>query len=274
MRPPSSDTRFGGALPELYERYLVPLIFQPYAIDLAMRTAALSPRRVLEVAAGTGVVTRELATRLRSDVDIVATDLNGPMLEQAARIGTSRPVTWQAADAQQLPFADAAFDVVACQFGVMFFPDKPRAFAEARRVLRPRGTLLFNVWARIEENVFAETVTAAVAGVFPEDPPRFLARTPHGYFDLATIARDLALGGFTQRPRCDTVTAVARVEHPRAAAVAYCEGTPLRNEIEARDPARLGAAIDSAEAALARRFGSGAIAGRIQAHVIQVQRTD
>jgi SAM-dependent methyltransferase len=273
MRQPSSDTLFSGSVPELYERYLVPLIFQPYAVDLAARAAALAPHRVLEIAAGTGAVTRELVARLARDVDIVATDLNAPMLEHAACIGTSRPVQWQPADAQQLPFADAAFDVVVCQFGVMFFPDKPKAFAEARRVLRPGGTLLFNVWDRIGENVFADTVTTALADVFPDDPPRFLARTPHGYFDTTYIARDLEAGGFTQ-PRFDTVTAVARAEHPRVPAIAYCEGTPLRNEIEARDASRLAQATLAAEAALARRFGSGVIEGRIQAHVVEAQRTD
>ncbi|QNP41707.1 class I SAM-dependent methyltransferase [Lysobacter solisilvae (ex Woo and Kim 2020)] len=274
MRPPASDALFGGSLPELYERHLVPLIFQAYAVDLAARTAALAPHRVLEIAAGTGVVTRALAARLGRDVDIVATDLNAPMLQYAARIGTARPVQWQPADAQHLPFADAEFDAVACQFGVMFFPDKPQAFAQARRVLRPGGTLLFNVWDRIGENVFADTVTTALADVFPDDPPRFLARTPHGYFDTATIARDLARGGFTQPPRIDTVTLLARADHPRTVAVAYCEGTPLRNEIEARDTSRLAAATAAAETALARRFGSGAIEGRIQAHVVEVRRTE
>jgi SAM-dependent methyltransferase len=271
MRRPSSDTRFSGSIPELYERYLVPLIFQHYAVDLAARMAVLPARRVLEIAAGTGVVTRQLASRLAADVAIVATDLNPPMLEHAARIGTSRPVEWQPADAQQLPFADATFDAVVCQFGVMFFPDKPKAFAEAWRVLRPGGTLLFNVWDRIEENVFADTVTTALADVFPDAPPQFLSRTPHGYFDKVTIAHDLEAGGFAQPPCFDTVTAMSRADHPRIPAVAYCEGTPLRNEIEARDASRLAQATRAAEEALASRFGSGAIEGKIQAHVVSAR---
>lgn len=272
MARPASDAQFSGSVPELYERYLVPLIFQPYAVDLATRTAALPARRVLEIAAGTGVVTRELASRLAQDVDIVATDLNPPMLAHAARIGTSRPVQWQPADAQQLPFADADFDAVVCQFGAMFFPDKAKAFAEMRRVLRPGGTLLFNVWDRIGDNVFADTVTAALAEVFPDDPPRFLARTPYGYFDEADIARDLQAGGFTQPPRFDTVTFIARADNARTVALAFCEGTPLRNEIEARDASRLAQATDAAEAALIRDFGSGAVEGRIQACVVEVSR--
>jgi len=174
----------------------VPLIFGAYAEDLARRVATRPVRRVLEIAAGTGVVTRALAAALPAGVEIVATDLNPAMIDHAQTIGTSRPVTWRQADAMQLPFEDVEFDAIVCQFGVMFFPDKPKAFAEARRVLGPRGVFLFNVWDRIEENDFADTVTDAVATMFPADPPRFLARTPHGYHDRGAIARDLMQGGF------------------------------------------------------------------------------
>jgi SAM-dependent methyltransferase len=181
-------------------------------------------------------------------------------------------VSWQQADAMALPFADGEFDVVVCQFGVMFFPDKPRAFAEARRVLKPGGTFLFNVWDRIGENEFADTVTRALEAVFPDDPPRFLARTPHGYHDPATIQRDLAAGGFTRSPRMATVAARSRAESARIPALAYCQGTPLRNEIEARDATRLAEATEAAAAAIARQFGAYAVDGRIQAHVVTVEK--
>lgn len=265
-----SDAQFSGSIPALYERYLVPMLFQPYADDLAARVARLSAHAVLEVAAGTGVVTRQLAMRLPGDTSIVATDLNAAMLEQAERTGTSRPVEWRPADAQQLPFADASFDAVVCQFGVMFFPDKPKAFAEARRVLRPGGTFLFNTWDRIEENVLAQTVTDALAEVFPDNPPGFLARTPHGYFDREAIARDLVAGGFTHPPHIDTLSNTSHADVPSIPAIAYCQGTPVRNEIEARDPARLEHATQVVEQALSRRFGDGPIAGRMQALVVQV----
>lgn len=140
-----TDTRFVGSIPEVYDSYLVPLIFEPYAIDLANRVLERHPSRVLETAAGTGVLTRAMAHSLPTHVDLVATDLNQPMLDCAASIGTPRPLNWQRIDATQLPFEDASFDVVVCQFGVMFFPDKARAFSEARRVLRRGGVLLFNV---------------------------------------------------------------------------------------------------------------------------------
>lgn len=272
MIPSPVDTAFAGSIPQLYERYLVPLIFEPYAADLAERTAQAKPARVLEIAAGTGVVTRRLAQVLPPDAALVATDLNQAMLDQAAATGTARPVEWRQADAMQLPFADASFDAVVCQFGAMFFPDKAKAFAEAWRVLRPGGRFLFNVWDKIEQNEFADIVTQALATVFPDDPPRFMARIPHGYHDLAAIAHDLARGGFTKRPASATLAACSRAESPRIVAIAYCQGTPLRGEIDARDPSRLAEATDAAENVIARRFGPGTVDGKIQAHVMAVER--
>jgi len=268
----ASDKVFTGSIPRIYEDQLVPLIFQPYAVDLAQRVAARSPSRVLEIAAGTGVVTRRLAAALPEGVPIVATDLNQAMLDQASQVGTGRPVEWRRADAMQLPFEEATFDAVVCQFGAMFFPDKAQAFAEARRVLRPGGAFVFSVWDRIEDNEFADVVTMALASLFPADPPRFLARTPHGYHDTAAVARDLARGGFSAPPRITTLAAVSRAVAPRVPAIAFCQGTPLRSEIEARDAARLADATDVAADALARRFGTGSVEGKMQAHVIAVDR--
>ena len=266
-----SDKIFAGSIPKLYDTHLVPLIFEPYAADLANRLRSRSLSRVLEIAAGTGVVTRALAAVLPESVSIVATDLNQAMLDQGATVGTKRAVEWRQADAMKLPFGDATFDAVVCQFGVMFFPEKSKAFAEARRVLRPGGVFLFNVWDRIEENEFADTVTAALATVFPKDPPRFLARTPHGYHDRHVIEPDLASGGFVAAPRIDTLAARSKATSPRVPAIAYCQGTPLRNEIESRDASRLGEATDIAAEAVARRFGRGAVDGKIQAHVVSIE---
>ena len=272
MDSTDTDKVFAGSIPKFYETYLVPLLFEPYAVDLVNRLASRAPGRVLEVAAGTGVVTRAMTAALPERVSIVATDLNQSMLDQAAALGTKRPVEWRQADAMRLPFQDRTFDAVVCQFGVMFFPDKARALAEAHRVLRPGGVLLFNVWDRIEDNEFADTVTAALASLFPEDPPRFLARTPHGYHERASIERDLAGGGFTAPPEIVTLTARSRTKSARDPAIAYCQGTPLRNEIEARDPARLAEATDVAAEAIVRRFGRGPVDGKMQAHVVTVER--
>ena len=267
-----SDKIFAGSIPDLYDTYLVPLIFEPYAADLAARLAAQPLARVLEIAAGTGVATRAMATALPAAVSIVATDLNRSMLDQAAARGTKRPVTWRQADAMNLPFADGAFDAVACQFGVMFFPDKRIAFSEVHRVLRSGGVFIFSVWDRIQENEFADVVTVSLASFFPDDPPRFLARTPHGYHDIETIQQDLAAGGFMAAPEILTLAARSRAASCDRPAIAYCQGTPLRNEIEARDAAKLADATAVAAEAIAHRFGRGAVDGKIQAHVVTIAK--
>jgi SAM-dependent methyltransferase len=267
----TTDSRFGGSVPAIYQHYLVPLIFQPYAADLAARVSSRSPARILEIAAGTGVVTRALSSALPK-VSIVASDLNQAMLNEAAAQGALPSVEWRQADALHLPFPDNSFDAVVCQFGVMFFPDKAVAFSQAHRVLRPGGFFIFNVWDEIRENEFADTITTALEPRFPHDPPRFLARTPHGYHDAENIRSDLIKGGFQQRAGFETVAARSIADSPRAPAIAYCQGTPLRNELEARDAARLQEFTDIAASALERRFGSGRVDGKIQAHVISVDR--
>lgn len=265
-----ADRNFAGSVPSLYDRYLGPLIFEPYAVDLAARVAALHPARVLETAAGTGIVTRALRPML-PDAEITATDLNQPMLDRAASQPGVERVVWRQANAQELPFPDASFDAVICQFGVMFFPDKVTGYREARRVLRPGGHFLFSVWDRIEDNEFTHLATEAVAAMFPTDPPRFLARTPHGHHDVAAIERDLRSAGF-DRVAPDIVTLRSRASSPRDAAIGFCQGTPLRSEIEARDPKRLDEATEAAAAAIAARFGTGPIDGKIQAIFFTAQR--
>lgn len=265
-----TDKAFTGSIARLYQAYMVPLMFAPYAADLARRIDSMNVARILEIAAGTGVVTRALASLANERLSIVATDLNQAMLDEAAALGTARPVRWQQADAMALPFADGEFDAVVCQFGAMFFPDKAKAFAEARRVLRPGGVFVFNVWDCLRENEFADTVSTALAALFPADPPRFMARIPHGYHDRSAIERDLAAAGFTRAPQIATVAARSRAESAQAPAIALCQGTPLRNEIEARGGS-LEQATERAAAAIAQRFGTRAVDGKMQAHVVIVE---
>jgi ubiquinone/menaquinone biosynthesis C-methylase UbiE len=263
-----TDKVFAGSIPENYDRYMVPLIFEPYAVDIARRAASLSPSAVLETAAGSGVVTRALAPGLPQHANYVVTDLNQPMIDYAAsRQPPDVRITWRQADALALPFEDATFDLVCCQFGAMFFPNRTAGYREARRVLKPGGHYLFNVWDRIEENVFANDVTNALAQIFPNDPPRFLARTPHGYNDTSLIRRELEDAGFS-RVVIDTKAEQSRASSARIPAVAYCQGTLLRNEIEAREAGKLEAATDYAASVLADRHGNGAVAAKIQAHII------
>ena len=266
------DHLFAGSIPELYDSYLVPLIFEVYADDLAERAATLAPKTVLETAAGSGVLTRALASLLDRDACYTVTDLNQPMLDHAAdRHGADHRVTWRQADALNLPFDDASFDAVVCQFGVMFFPDKVAAFVEAKRVLKPGGSFLFNTWDHIDTNEFADVVTEAAASVFPEDPPHFLARTPHGYHDVHLIEDDLGRAGFSD-VAITTLEETSAAPSPRHPAVAYCQGTPLRNEIEARDASLLQHVTDRATEAIEARFGAGPVVGKIKGYILIATR--
>jgi ubiquinone/menaquinone biosynthesis C-methylase UbiE len=246
----SRDSAFVGSVAEFYEECLVPVLFEPYADDLVERAVALESTRILEIAAGTGAVTRKLAAAL-PDSAIVASDLNPDMLAIAARRGSAGNVSYQPADAQALPFGDGEFDLVLAQFGAMFFPDKVAAYREARRVLRPGGTFLFNVWDRLEANTGSRAIHDAVRDAVPEPKPEFIARTPFGYHDPAAIDRHLREAGFT----AVAIETVARSSSPEDAARlarGMCLGSPLAGELAAHDPAvrerALAAATDAATA--------------------------
>ncbi|MBK5307971.1 MAG: methyltransferase domain-containing protein [Frankiaceae bacterium] len=248
-----------------YDEYLVPAVFQPYADDLASRVARHRPRVVLELAAGTGVLTRAMTATLPG-AHITATDLNVAMVDVgSARVPTA---TWRQADAMQLPFGEASFDLVACQFGVMFFPDRPAAYAGIARVLTPGGHFLFNCWGPLVTHDVETAVIAALAECFPDDPPSFLARVPHGYHDEDLIAADLTTAGFDD-VRVDTVELDCTGKSAPDLARGYCRGTPLRAEIEAR--ADLAATTEAVGTALERRFGSGPVVGRMAALVVSAE---
>ena len=262
----SIDSTFAGSIPGLYDRYLVPLLFQPYAEEVARRAQAFQPGHLLETAAGTGVVTAALHLAL-PDANIVATDLNPDMLEVAGQRVRSDKVSFEAADAQDLRFADSTFDLVVCQFGIMFFPDKVRGNAEARRVLRDGGRYLTVIWDSLERNPGSMLLSDAVAALFPDDPPRFLDRTPFGYSDPAQIEHDLIAAGFTD-VEFETVKKHSRSGSAREVALGMCCGSPLRSEIEERDPAKLDAAIDAAGAALMPWEGVMGFDAPMSAHIV------
>ena len=248
----SSDTAFVGAIPEVYESLLVPMIFDEPARAMASLIAGLRPRNVLETAAGTGVLTRRLAES--GELAVTATDLNAAMIEAARSRLSSDRVRWKVADATDLPFEDGSYDVVACQFGAMFFPDKVRGYGEASRVLRPGGSFVFNVWDRIETNAVALVVTEALCAAAPDESLDFLRRTPHGHFDVDTLARNLRSAGY-QDVRVEPMDGTSSTT-AREGAIAYCQGTPLRNEID-RSSLTLDRATALAEAALLAEFGAG-----------------
>jgi SAM-dependent methyltransferase len=266
------DRIFTGGIPAIYEKFLVPMIFAPYAEEVASRLARLRPMSVLEIAAGTGVATRAMAKALGPDAEIVATDLNQPMLDAAAGLqpGGSR-VSFRQADALDLPFEDGRFDAAVCQFGVMFFPDKAKGYAEVYRVLKPGGTYMVLVWDKIDTNEFITVASEALAERFPQDPPRFMERSPHGYHDYAQMIADAKAGGFAT-VSVEAVDKISNAASAMSAAIGYCQGNPLRGEIEARAPGELQAVTEHVATALARRFGNGPIAGRIRAHILTATR--
>jgi SAM-dependent methyltransferase len=245
-----------------YDEYLVPAVFRPYADDLASRVALHHPRVVLELAAGTGVLTRAMMASL-PEAQITATDLNVAMVDVGAV--QAPEATWRRADAMELPFGDASVDLVACQFGVMFFPDRPAAYAEVARVLRPGGHFLFNCWGPLATHDVEVMVMGALAESFPNDPPSFLARVPHGYHDPDLVAADLTAAGFGG-VHIQTVALQCTARSAADLALGYCRGTPLRAEIEARG--NLEEATCSVTTALAREFGSGPVVGGMAALVV------
>ena len=190
-----SAAQFSGSVPGFYDRYLGPVLFEPYAVDLVSRLPAGDRLRVLEIACGTGIVTRRLRESLGKSATLVATDLNEAMVSYARDAVPAPGIDWQQADAQALVFDDGAFDVLVCQFGFMFLPDKVQGFREARRVLASGGVLLANVWHSLEANPVAGAIHTTVARLFPADPPRFL-ETPYGYHDTARIHADMAQAGW------------------------------------------------------------------------------
>jgi SAM-dependent methyltransferase len=258
---------FAGAMPELYDRILVPLMFEPFAQDLAERLGGVTSGHVLEIAAGTGVVTRALTRILPRAVAITATDLNPAMLERARSHSGLERVRWQEADALALPFGDQLFDCVLCQFGVMFFPDKQGAFRETLRVLRPAGRFLFSVWGKREGSIWE--VATNVVGRFLSRDPASLISPP--YNDVVIVRTELAGAGLAEIA-VEEVTKPLYAGSAREAAVGLCHGGIVRAAIEAQMPGRLDEITEAAATAIAARFGSGPIQSPLTALLFTAAR--
>ena len=241
------SARFIGSIPEHYDKYLGPRIFNGYAHDLATRVAAGIPDSVLELAAGTGIVSRHLRDAIPAGSSLLASDLNPPMLELARnKFDAGEDIRFEALDATNLPFADASFDAVACQFGVMFFPDKQRSYEEVLRVLKPGGRYIFNVWGSWERNAFARIAHEAVARFFPDDPPGFY-RLPFGYHDPVVIEQALLQAGFAQ-VTVHSVGFHSDIPSAQEFATGLVYGNPLLDEIVSRggDPQGIRQAVAAA----------------------------
>lgn len=234
---------FKHSTPELYDRYMGPLLFEPYAKYVAELVAWLHPNRILETAAGTGIVTRAVS-EVVPEATIVATEINPSVVQFAAQRVRLDNVTFEPADAQDLPFDDASFDLVLCLFGIMFFPDKVRANAEARRVLRPGGRYIVVTFNGLDLNPVPKVAGEAVATLFPEDP-RYMERGPFSYTDAARVEEDLQAAGFDD-VKVEAIELSSRVI-ARDAARGIVLGSPFRAEIERLDPSALERAVAAVE---------------------------
>lgn len=263
MQHMTADASWTGNMPEVYDRALGPSLFQPFAEHVAALAAELAPRRVLEIAAGSGIGTAELVRAL-PDAEITATDLNPGMVSWAA--AKIPGVTWQVEDAQQLSLPDASFDLVTCLFGVMFFPDKPRAFAEAARVLAADGQLLCTIWDVVTGSPLTLAMVECLAEVLPEDPPSFIVRVPHGYTDPDQISRDLTAGGLVPSA-LERVVLQGPFPDARTLSEGFCLGSPLRFELEQRGS--LPELMQRLGDAMIARLGEEPLVGDLTAWVVQ-----
>jgi ubiquinone/menaquinone biosynthesis C-methylase UbiE len=262
----SVDVRFSGSVPANYERYMVPLLFRPYAEELAARATAMRPRRILETAAGTGVVTAALAAAL-PEAEIVATDLNQAMLDVAQTRVNSSNVSFRQSDALELPFEDGSFDLVVCQFGVMFYPDKVQGNCEALRVLRDGGRYLVAIWDKIERNVLTEIAQRAMEERFPDNPPQFMRRGPFSYHDPEWIERDLRAAGFSE-VQIETIAKTSRSPTADDAARGLCYGSPMSVELEDYGPRAVDKVFEEVAKAARSQEGPEGFAAPMSAHIV------
>lgn len=242
---PDNSTQFTGSIPQYYDRAMGPVFFQPYAALMAERVASLSPKRVLETAAGSGIVTRALRDALPRETEIMATDLSAPMLDVAkTKFRTDENVAFLPADAQTLPFDDAAFDAMVCQFGVMFYPDKAKAQSEARRVVAKGGRYLFSVWNPSPGTPWHDVASAAVARAFTVDPPTFY-QVPFSYAAIDPAVAALKSAGFS-RIRCDVLPVVSPIADIAVFSRGLVFGTPFAEQARARgaDPEIFAASLE------------------------------
>ena len=266
------DVRFSGSVPANYEKHLVPLLFRPYAEILAERAAQYRPRDILETAAGTGVVTNALAQAL-PDARIVATDLNQAMLDVAETRVASGKVTFRQADALDLPFEDGSFDLVVCQFGVMFYPDKVRGNSEARRVLRDGGHYLTAIWDRIDRNILSNIANESMRELFPDKPPQFMTRGPFSYYDPEWIEGDLRAAGFGDI-EIETITLDSRSASAEDGARGLVYGSPMGVELAMDDygPDALDRVYEKVLKAMREYEGPDGFGAPMTAHIVTAAR--
>jgi len=263
-------TKFSGSIPAAYDRYLGPILFQPYAEELATRVTVNKTGSVLELACGTGILTRVLRSCLPSKVKLIATDLNEPMFRQAAaKFRKNERVRLLEADACDLPFADRKFDAVVCQFGIMFVSDKALAARQAYRVLKRDGLFLFNVWDAMRHNKLGELAHRTITSYFENDPPTFY-KVPFSYHNRNQIRKILKQAGFREI-KTELIAKIGKANRAEDVARGLVEGNPVAVTIAKRDPSLLPIITGAVTAAITRRFGKRDIRAPMQAIVVQAR---
>src|SRR3954454_16289525 len=266
----NKNAQFAGSIPAAYDRYLGPIFFEPYAEDLVARLDLGDKSSVLELACGTGILTRKLRDRLPMSVSLIATDLNEPMFRNAAaKFREEEAVEWKQADACALPFADHLFEAVVCQFGIMFVPDKALCAREARRVLKPGGVFLFNVWAALAENPLGRVAHETISGFFEKDPPTFY-QVPFGYHDQDEIRRTLEGAGFHDI-RIEVVSKTSVPTDAADAAMGLVQGNPISIAITEHNPSLLPTITDAVARALTKEFGGSPFRTPMRAIVVEAR---
>lgn len=266
-----ANAAFIGTIPENYDRYLGPVLFEPYASDMASRLEVAAGGSVLELACGTGRVTRLLRDRIGPQVRLVATDLNDAMLNYAQqKFGSEGSVEWKQADATDLPFADQLFDAVVCQFGLMFFPEKAKALREVHRVLKPGGQFLFNVWDEIQQNELPYVTQEIIVNFFADNPPDFY-QVPFSLYEPEEISLLLTAAQFrnielTLLPLAAIASSAADV------AKGLIQGNPIINSIRERDEAKASEIEATVALTIARKFGNAPVRAKMQALVCRALR--
>lgn len=256
-----------GTMLAIRDQYFAPSWLSPFADEMARRLSRIGIGPVLEICAGTGVLTQAIASAMSAGLTIIATDPSADTIGHASiKPGMAR-VSWQLADPRALPFQDATFGIVICHFAVVMISDRVEAFQEARRVMKTGGRFVFSVPAHIRHNPVADCIQGAMDDLFPSDPPRFVAHTLHGYADNEAIDDDLTAAGFT-----DAIYTTVELPYVAASAldiaIGYCLGTSLRSEIETRAPGEADLVVRTAVAALEKRFGAGPIEAGMRAHMV------
>ncbi len=266
-----SHAAFIGSIPEYYDQYLGPLIFEAYARDLARRVKVPAGGTVLETAAGTGIATQRLRKGLPKDRRLIVTDLNESMLQVARqKFHSHSNIDFLSADATQLTFADASFDAVVCQFSLMFFPDKSSAIQEAARVLKPNGIFVFSLWDSYEHNDLIRTVNDTLINLFPKDPPSFFD-TPYGYYQLDEVKALLANAGFADI-EISILPRISQYETPRQVALGYIRGTPVCLQIMERGGLGIEEVVNLVERVIRDKYGQTSVHAKMQALVFKAFR--